>query len=87
MRKIFFFLITDSNSCCYVQKRQELLTLIWDYGLQQWHLTTAQGIERRYPIGMPNTHSFEVSSKTSFCNTQERISEEAVLYSSGQEQK
>lgn len=61
--------------------------LIWSYGLQQWHLTTAQGIEYRYPMDMPTTHSFEVSSKTSFCNTLGRISEEAVLYSSGQEQR
>lgn len=46
-------------------------------------ISAAQGIEHRYPIDMPTTHSFEVRRKTSFCNTQERISEEAVLYSLG----
>lgn len=46
-------------------------------------ISTAQGIEHRYPIDMPTTHSFEVRKKTSFCNTQQRISEEAVLYSLG----
>lgn len=46
-------------------------------------ISTAQGREHRYPIDMPTTHSFEVSRKTSFCNTQERISEEAVLDSLG----